>query len=42
MLTAMIALVVVLAIGQLSGTVSGTMDRAADCLDGTLAPSSCK
>ena len=42
MLTAVVALVVLVAVGQLSGVVSGTIDRAADCLDGTLAPSSCQ
>lgn len=42
MLTAVVALVVLVAVGQLSGTVSGTMERAVDCLDGSLAPSSCK
>jgi len=42
MLTAVVAVGVVLAISQLSGAVSGTMDRTADCIDGTLAPSSCQ
>jgi len=42
MLTAVVALVVLVAIGQLSSSVSGTMDRAAGCLDGTLTPGSCK
>lgn len=41
MLTGVVALVVLVAIGQLSGVVSGTMERTADCLDGTLPPSSC-
>ena len=41
MLTAVIALVVVVAIGQLSSAVSDTMDRTVDCLDGIVAPSSC-
>jgi len=42
MLTAVIALVVLVAVSQLSGAVSGTMDRAADCLDGTEAASNCQ
>lgn len=41
MLTAVIAVGVVLAVSQLSGAVSVTMDRTAGCLDGSLAPSNC-
>ena len=41
MLTAVVAAGVLLAVSQLSGAVSGTMDRTAGCLDGTLAPGSC-
>ena len=42
MLTAVVALVVLVAVSQLSGAVSGTMDRTADCLDGTEAASNCR
>ena len=42
MLTAVVAIGVVLAVGQLSGAVSDTIYKAADCLDGTLSPTSCK
>ncbi|HEY5598334.1 MAG TPA: Flp family type IVb pilin [Kiloniellales bacterium] len=42
MLTAVVAIGIILAIDQLSGTVAGTMDKVAYCLDGTILPSSCK
>ncbi|HEX9792152.1 MAG TPA: hypothetical protein VGA60_15955 [Kiloniellales bacterium] len=42
MISAVVAIGIVLAVGELSGVVSGTMDKAADCLDGTLLPASCQ
>lgn len=42
MISAVVAIGVVLAIGQLSGAVSGTMVNVKDCLDGTTLPANCK
>jgi Flp pilus assembly pilin Flp len=42
MLTAMVAVGVVLAVSQLSGTVSSTMNRTTDCLTGAILPGNCQ
>jgi Flp pilus assembly pilin Flp len=41
MLTAMVAVGVVLAVSQLSGTVSSTMTHTTNCLTGAILPSNC-
>jgi Flp pilus assembly pilin Flp len=41
MLTAVVAVVVLVAVGQLSDAVSGSMSDTTDCLDGTAPKSSC-
>ena len=42
MISAVVAIGVVLAVGQISGAVSSSMVKVTDCLDGTLLPANCK
>jgi len=42
MISAVVAIGLVLAVSQLSGVVSGTMDKTTDCLNGILLPANCK
>lgn len=42
MISAVVAIGIVLAVSQLSDAVSGTMRNVTDCLDGTLSQDNCK